>query len=110
MDKKTLLGIDELAERWGVDKTTIRRMKDKGEIKAVKAFGNLKFNIIDVLKIEGSGSIDPLSPLERRRLELEIKSKDNEIARLNAILSKMIAPLGEYINGVTKGEVRWKEH
>ena len=102
MDKKTLLGIDELAERWGVDKTTIRRMKDKGEIKAVKAFGNLKFNIIDVLKIEGSGSIDPLSPLERRRLELEIKNKDNEIARLNAILSQMIAPLGEYINLINK--------
>ena len=100
MDKKTLLGIDELAERWGVDRSTIRRMKDKGEIKAVKAFGNLKFNINDVLKIEGSGSIDP------RRLEIELQNKDNEIARLNAILSKMIAPLGEYINLINKGEVR----
>ena len=106
MDKKTLLNIDELSERWGVDKTTIRRMKDKGEIKAVKAFGNLKFNINDVLKIEGSGSIDPLSPLERRRFEIELQNKDNEIARLNAILSQMIAPLGEYISGVNKGEVR----
>ena len=106
MDKKTLLGIDELAERWGVDKTTVRRMREKGEIKAVKGFGNLKFNINDILKIEGSGSIDPLSPLERRRLELEIKSKDNEIARLNAILSKMIAPLGEYINLINKEMVR----
>ena len=106
MDKKTLLNIDELAERWGVDKTTIRRMKDKGEIKAVKGFGNLKFNIIDVLRIEGSGSIDPLSPMERRRFEIEIQNKDNEIARLNAILSKMIAPLGEYISGVNKGEAR----
>nr|DAX28063.1 MAG TPA: helix-turn-helix domain protein [Caudoviricetes sp.] len=106
MEKKTLLNIDELAERWGVDKTTIRRMREKGEIKAVKAFGNLKFNINDVLKIEGSGSIDPLSPMERRRLELEIKNKDNEIARLNAILSKMIAPLGEYISLINKEEVR----
>ena len=106
MEKKTLLNIDELAERWGVDKTTIRRMREKGEIKAVKAFGNLKFNINDVLKIEGSGSIDPLSPLERRRLEIELQNKDNEIARLNAILSKMIAPLGEYINLINKGEVR----
>ena len=94
MDKKTLLNIDELAERWGVERSTIRRMKDKGEIKAVKAFGNLKFNIIDVLKIEGSGNIDPLSPLERRKLELEIKNKDNEI---------------EYISGVNKGEARRKE-
>ena len=106
MDKKTLLSIDELAERWGVDKTTIRRMKDRGEIKAVKGFGNLKFNINDILKIEGSGSIDPLSPLERRRLEIELQNKDNEIARLNAILSQMIAPLGEYISFVNKGKVR----
>lgn len=106
MDKKTLLGIDELAERWGVERSTIRRMKDKGEIKAVKGFGNLKFNINDILKIEGSGSIDPLSPLERRKLEIELQNKDNEIARLNAILSQMIAPLGEYINLINKGEVR----
>lgn len=102
MNERTLLSIEELAKRWGVSVPTIRRMKNEGKIKPVKGFGDVKFNIKDVLKYEGSGELDPLSPLERRRLELEIKNRDNEIARLNGILSQIISPIGEYIGSITK--------
>ena len=100
MEQKTLLSLDDLQKRWGISKSTLRRMESEKKIKRVDGFNDLYFNIKDVLKYEGSKELDPLSPLERRRLELEIKNKEAEIDRLNLILSKIIAPIGEYIGGL----------
>lgn len=100
MTQKILLSLDDLEKRWGISKSTLRRMINENKLKRVKGFSEIHFNIRDILKYEESGDIDPLSPLERRRLEIEIQNKDKEIERLNSILTKIITPIGEYIGGL----------
>ena len=93
--QRTLLTVEELAKRWGFKPQTIREMEKDGKILRVKNISGVRFSLHDILLIEQD--LNPLSPLERKRLELEIKNKDNEIAKLKDIISRLIVPLGEYI-------------
>lgn len=94
--QRTLLNVKELAERWSISEPTIRRMERERKIKRVSNVSGVKFALDDVLKVENNGQVDELSPLERRRLELEIKSKDAEIERLNSILTQIFTVASGY--------------
>ena len=94
--QRTLLNVKELAQRWNTSEPTIRRMESEHKIKRVANISGVKFSLDDVLKIENNGQADVLSPLERRRLELEIKSKEAEIERLNSILSQIFTVASGY--------------
>ena len=85
----------QLAERWGYETTkAIEEMEKAGALTKVPAInsstGGIRYHISQVEKVEQEGlEINPLSPLERRRLEKHIEAleKENEALyeRLNSI-------------------------
>ena len=75
MDK--LLTKKDLAERWQVTTVTIDRWVSDGVVSPVRGIPSVRFNLEEVLKLEGT-EISKLSPLERKRLLREIESLEKE--------------------------------
>ena len=88
--EKTLFSRKDLMERWGVSYQSIVNYENNGTLTRNPNFDNPMYYLEEVLKIESLNGIpNPLSPLERRRLEKEIEEKDKKIAMLEAKLNKV---------------------
>ena len=66
---KTLFTRKDLMERWGVSYQSIINYENNGTLTRNPNFENPMYYLEEVLKIESLNEVDPLSPLERRRLE-----------------------------------------
>ncbi|NLY46821.1 MAG: histidine kinase [Tissierella sp.] len=102
--EQTLLSRKELAERWGISTSTLDRRVREGMISPVKSMKTPQFSLECILKVEG---VDKLSPLERRRLEREIQSLQNEIKQLEEekeqmkrLLTNTVADLSQKLREV----------
>jgi hypothetical protein len=71
--EQTLLSRQDLAKRWGYESTkAIIDMEQEGVITRVPMVSSPRYSINEILEIENFGQeINPLSPIERRRLEKE---------------------------------------
>lgn len=87
--EKTLFSRKDLMKRWGVSYQSIINYENNGTLTRNPNFENPMYYLEEVLKIESLNEIDPLSPLERRRLEKEIEEKDKKIAMLEAKLNQI---------------------
>lgn len=88
----SLLSKKILANRWEVSTTTIDRWVLDGVISPVKGLPSVRFNLNHILELEGT-DISKMSPLERRRLEKEIKeleNKKNELEKENQELKDYV--------------------
>lgn len=88
----------ELAARW---KCTTQAIDDRvrdGIIRPVRSLPGVKFRKADVLKLE-EDPMDPLSPLERRRLVREIERLNQEVADYRARLMKISVISAEFLAG-----------
>lgn len=86
--EKTLLTTKELAERWGVDVTSIRRMEQEGAIHRVKKLKGVKFSIREIEIIENSTSNDAkeLTLINYKKMENDRNYWKNEYLKLkNAV-------------------------
>ena len=76
---KTLIGRAELAERWGFDSTSsIINYENEGVLTRNPNFKVPRYYMEEVMKIEALKEINPLSPIERKRLENQIKELKKE--------------------------------
>lgn len=88
--EKTLIDRKELALRWGVTTKTIEKYEQQGIINRLPEFDSPRYSIQEVRKIERIED-NPLSPLERRRLEKEIDELKKVIVTQRNLIQKYAA-------------------
>lgn len=94
----------ELAARW---KCTTQAIDDRvrdGIIRPVRSLPGVKFRKADVLKLE-EDPMDPLSPLERRRLLREIERLNKELASVRSQMMKISVISAEFMAGAAAERV-----
>lgn len=79
--EKALISRKSLAERWDYDSTrAIVDMEQEGIITRIPEVSSPRYSMEEILKIENLGKeANPLSPLERRRLERKIDDLGKEL-------------------------------
>lgn len=79
--EKALISRKSLAERWDYDSTrAIVDMEQEGIITRIPEISSPRYSMEEILRIENLGrEANPLSPLERRRLEKKIEQLENEL-------------------------------
>lgn len=78
MSEKTLLSRNSLAERWDFEPNTLIKYEQEGIITRNPNFKAPRYYMEEVLQIEALREINPLSPLERRRLEKRVAQLEYE--------------------------------
>ncbi|NFG01733.1 histidine kinase [Clostridium sporogenes] len=96
MDNK-LLTQKDLAERWQVSIKAIESYRQQGIITPVEGLPSIRFNPQHIAELEGT-KLERFSPLERRRMEREMESLNQENEKLKRILSKVLSDVSEIIN------------
>ncbi|MDB2125796.1 MULTISPECIES: transcription factor [Clostridium] len=87
--EQTLINRQNLAKRWDYESTKpIEAFEKAGVLTRVPLPNSIRYSLEEIEKIESLGQdINPLSPLERRRLERKIEKLEREnemlIQRLN---------------------------
>ena len=78
--EKALISRKTLAERWDYDSTrAIIDMEQEGIITRIPEVSSPRYSMEEILRIENLGrEANPLSPLERRRLEKRIEELEKE--------------------------------
>ncbi len=85
--EKVLISRKSLAERWDFSTQSILKYEQDGVLTRNPNFGVPRYYMEEIIKIESLGEVNPLSPLERRKLEKRIKDLEDE----NSILKYKIA-------------------
>lgn len=92
MENRMLIGRESLAKRWDMKVSTVIKYENEGIITRVPGIPSPKYNIEEIMKVEGS-EINPLSPLERRRLEKEVNYWKERYTRVKDIINKILPEL-----------------
>ena len=88
--EQTLFSRKDLMERWGGSYQSIVNYENNGTLTRNPNFDNPMYYLEEVLKIESLNSeLNPLSPLERRRLEKRISELEIENEKLKTILTNI---------------------
>lgn len=79
--EQTLLSRQDLAKRWGfTDTKVIQNYELNGVLKRVPSISALRYSLRQIEEIENAGlDLNPLSPIERRRLEQRIEDLEKEL-------------------------------
>lgn len=79
--EQTLLSRQDLAKRWGFSSTkVIENYELSGIIKRVPNLPTPRYSVYEIEKLEMVGqNLNPLSPLERKRLEKRIEDLEKEL-------------------------------
>lgn len=80
--EQTLLSRQDLAKRWGFTSTrAIESYELSGIIKRVPNLPTPRYTLYEIEKLEMVGQdLNPLSPLERRRLDKKIEDLEKELS------------------------------
>lgn len=93
--EKTLISRNNLAERWDFDSpNTIISYENDGVLTRNPNIKVPRYYMEEVLKIETLKEINPLSPLERRRLERKIEELGKENSNLKDRLTNIKVLVG----------------
>lgn len=95
--EQILLDRKALSERWGVSIQAIINYENDGVIKRNPNIPTPRYNLYDIQKIEGS-QLDPLSPIERKRLEREVYEWKIKYEDLRKVLGNILAESSKVIN------------
>lgn len=95
---QTLLSRADLAKRWGLGVKTIEKYEMDGIISRVKGIPTPRYSLESIIKIEGIEEQNPLSPMERRKLDKEIESLKLRVKKQNELLKKYSLLGAETIN------------
>jgi hypothetical protein len=92
---KALINRKSLAERWDYDSTKpIIEMENEGIIKRVPGLPSPRYSLEEIIKIENAGNYNPLSPIERKRLERENQKLNEELEIFKEKFNKLKIVLG----------------
>jgi len=93
--EKTLISRNSLAQRWDFDSpNTIITYENEGVLTRNPNFKVPRYYMEEVLKIEVLKEINPLSPLERRRLERRVEELEMENLNLKDRLTNIKVLIG----------------
>lgn len=93
--EKTLISRNSLAERWDFDSpNTIITYENEGVLTRNPNFKVPRYYMEEVLKIEALKEINPLSPLERKRLERRVEELERENMNLKDRLTNIKVLIG----------------
>ncbi len=93
---QTIYSVNELAERWNVDRQSIRKMEMDGKLHRLPDMPGVRFSAAEVIQLESIGiEARALTAWERRNLEAEIRMKDEIIARYERKMTEMMMILQE---------------
>lgn len=95
MGERTLISRQSLAKRWDFTNTkVIYNYEAEGIITRIPGIPSPRYSMEEIFKIENlGGDINPLSPLERRRLEKRLEEKDKRIQMLEDKINNIIMAL-----------------
>ncbi|AJH02198.1 transcription factor [Clostridium beijerinckii] len=92
--EKTLITRKELCERWGLSYNTICNYESNGTLTRNPNFESPMYYMEEIIKIESLNEPNPLSPMERRRLENKIDILEKELneykKRINSIKNLVV--------------------
>ncbi|MBB6622258.1 histidine kinase [Clostridium gasigenes] len=94
---KTVLTQKELADRWGV---TVKALTDWRNAKVIQSIGGIpaiRFSKEYIENLEGI-TIEKFSPLERKRMELELEKLKSQNDELKRILGNVLAESSKIIS------------
>jgi len=85
--EQTLLSREELARRWNVTVTTIINYENSGVITRNPKIPTPRYSLQEIAKLEGT-DLNPMSPMEKRRLQKEIEDLNKKLERQSEQLRK----------------------
>ena len=86
-NEKTLLSRQSLAKRWDFTSSkVIEKYESLGILTRVSGLQTPRYHIDEILKIESLGNTNPLSPIERRKLEKRAERLEKENEKLRNLL------------------------
>lgn len=94
---KTVLTQKELAERWGVTPKAITDWRNAKVIQAIEGIPAIRFSVEYIQELEGV-TIEKFSPLERKRLEMEVDKLKHQNDELKRILGNVLAESSKVIS------------
>lgn len=102
--EKTILSVQDVADRWGVSYNTVIAREREGHIRRLAGQGKRCYALSEVEAYENQGLMDPFSPRERKRLERENQILREENNKLKSVLHEITAKAclfvaGEYERG-----------
>ena len=97
IDMAQLLTQKDLAERWQMSVKSIEEYRKAGIIPTVEGIPAIRFNLQTILELEGT-KLERFSPLERRRMEMELDEVKEENQKLKDILSNVLSNLAPIIS------------
>lgn len=89
--ERAIFSVKDLSERWDIDDTSVRKMVADGRLTPLDAFKTLKFSLAEVERIEGLDRVNPLSPFERKRLELVNEKLQKRVYELEGVIHEIAA-------------------
>lgn len=90
MEDKILVSRKTLASRWDFDSVqSIQNYEERGVLTRNPNFETPRYYMEEVLQVEALREINPLSPLERKRLENKISRLEMEVDLLKDKLSNI---------------------
>lgn len=89
--EQTLISRQNLAKRWNYESTKpIEAFEKAGVLRRVTLPNSIRYSIEEIEQIENLGQdINPLSPLERKRLDNRIELLEKENEELKKIINKV---------------------
>lgn len=91
-EEKILVSRKTLAERWDFESTqSIQNYEERGILTRNPNFDTPRYYMEEVIQIESLKEINPLSPLERRRLERRVEELESENSMLKDRLTNIKA-------------------
>ncbi|MDD2494690.1 MAG: histidine kinase [Tissierellia bacterium] len=91
-----LLTKNDLAKRWQVSERTIDNYIKDGTVQTVKTISAVRFAEHHIRELEGI-KLDRMSPLERRKLELQIEKLQTENKKLKEVINNILVETSKVI-------------
>ena len=93
-----LLTKKDLAKRWQLSERTIDNYISDKIVQPVKELPAIRFTEQHISELEGV-KLDRMSPLERRRLEIEIEGLKKENEKLKNAINRVLTESLKVVNG-----------
>lgn len=89
--ERTIFSVKDLSDRWDIDDTSVRKMVSDGRLTPLESFKTLKFSLAEIQRVEGLDRVNPLSPFERKRLEMANEKLQKRVYELESVIHEIAA-------------------
>ncbi|MVX64925.1 histidine kinase [Clostridium chromiireducens] len=93
---KSVLTQKELSERWGVTVKALTDWRRQGILQPIKNLPVIRYGLEYIQEIEVT-TLEKFSPLDRKRMEIEIEKLKKENERLMSIVSNVLSEASKLI-------------